>query len=223
MPFLENFEPAVILPRRNSPDNQTPQPDELPVCIIIVLFLILYNKPISSCNTLGDDTEQSLPPGQAKSSKFSPRHLRSSDHMMARRDLRWKLLARQQYAQKQRDAEQKGWSSPNERPADMAPIWTRIGCLKKKNGSKLKRACQFLHCGSRHLSRMLLSVEKLGTVPNTRSQVTLKTPAISTEQNNSLGAFALRWLAGKLSEKSSEKMTMEFWRLATLIAQHCAA
>ncbi|KAJ5938371.1 hypothetical protein N7466_001505 [Penicillium verhagenii] len=146
---------------------------------------------------------------------------------MAQQDLRWKLLARQELAQKQRDAEQKGLISPKERPADMAPIWTRLGCLKKRNGSKLKRACQLIHCGSRHLSRMLLSadlpLQKLGTDPNTLSQITLQAPVAFAEQNKSLGAIALRWLAGKLSEETTERTAMEFWRLAALVAEHCAA
>ena len=227
MPLFKFSEPAVILPRRKSPENQLLRPDELPIRILVVLFLILYNKPGSPSNTVEDDTEPPLLPGRTIISKSSPRHLRSSDHRMAQQDLRWKLLARQQFAQEQRDAERKGLISPNEKPADMAPIWNRLGCLKKRNGSKLKRACQLLHCGSRHLSRMLLSVDpplqKLATDPNIRSQIALKAPAAFAEQKNSLGAVALRWLAGKLSEASTERTTMEFWRLATLVAQHCAA
>jgi hypothetical protein len=227
MPFAENLEPVMTLPRKNPPDDQTPQPDELPICILLVLFLILYNKPTSPFNTLGDDREHSLPPGQTRTSKSGPPHLRSSDHQMARQDLRWKMLARQQVAHKQRNTEDKGLISPNERPVDVVPLWTSLQCLKRKNGPRLKRACQLLHSGSRHLSRMLLSVDsplqKLGTVPNTDSQIAFKTRATSTEQNRSLGAFALRWLAVKLSEKSTEKTTMDLWRLATLVAQHCAA
>ncbi|KAJ5752712.1 hypothetical protein N7520_009629 [Penicillium odoratum] len=219
--------------RRNSPDSQTPQPDELPICILVVLFLLLYNKPESPFNTPGDDTEHSLLPGQMKTSSSAPHHFRSSNHQMARQDLRWKLLARQQVANWQRDAEDKGLISPNEKPADMAPIWTRLQGLKKKNGPRLKRACQFLHSGSRQLSRMLLSADPLlqkpGTVPNTKPQIACKMRAISTEQKNSwaqkdsLRIFALRWLAVKLSEKSTETATVDFWRVATLIAQHCAA
>ncbi|KAJ5752779.1 hypothetical protein N7520_009696 [Penicillium odoratum] len=219
--------------RKNSLDSQTPQPDELPICILVVLFLLLYNKPESPFNTPGDDTEHSLLPGQMKTSISAPHHFRSSNHQMARQDLRWKLLARQQVAHWQRDAEDKGLISPNEKPADMAPIWTRLQGLKKKNGPRLKRACQFLHRGSRQLSRMLLSADPLlqkpGTVPNTKPQIACKMRAISTEQKNSwaqkdsLGLFALRWLAVKLSEKSTETATVDFWRVATLIAQHCAA
>ncbi|KAJ5982750.1 hypothetical protein N7451_012850 [Penicillium sp. IBT 35674x] len=217
----------LILPRRKSPENQLLRPDELPIRILVVLFLILYNKPGSPSNTLGDDTEPSLLTGRTIISKPSPHHLRSSDHRMAQQDLRWKLLARQQFAQKQRDAERTGLSSPNEKPADMVPILNRLGCLKKRNGSKLKRACQLLHGGSRHISRMLLSVDsplqKLGTDPNIRSQIRVKAAAAFAEQKNSLGSVALRWLAGKLSEASTERTTMEFWRLATLVAQHYAA
>ncbi|KAJ5537476.1 hypothetical protein N7494_006955 [Penicillium frequentans] len=213
--------------KNGSPENQLLRPDELPIRILVVLFLILYNKPGSPSNTPEDDTEPSLLPGRTVIHKSSLRQLRYSDHRMAQQDLRWKLLARQQFAQKQRDAERKGLISPNERPADMGPILNRLGCLKKGSGSKLKRACQLLHCGSRHLSRMLLSVDpplqKLGTDPNIRSQIALKAPAAFAEQTNSLGAVALRWLAGKLSEASTERTTMEFWRLATLVAQHYAA
>ncbi|KAJ5533378.1 hypothetical protein N7494_009930 [Penicillium frequentans] len=226
MPFPTKPVPAVTFPRRKSSECRTPRPDELPIRILVVLFLILYNKPGSPSNTVENDTEPLLP-GRTIISKSSPHHLRSSDHRMAQQDLRWKLLSRQQFAQEQRDAERKGLISPNEKPADMAPIWNRLGCLKKRNGSKLKRACQLLHCGSRHLSRMLLSVDpplqKLGTDPNIRSQIALKAPAAFAEQTNSLGAVALRWLAGKLSEASTERTTMEFWRLATLVAQHYAA
>jgi hypothetical protein len=233
MPVSVNFKPAMTPHRRNSLDSQTPQPDELPICILVVLFLLLYNKPESPFNTPGDDTEHSLLPGQMKTSSSAPHHFRSSNHQMARQDLRWKLLARQQVAHWQRDAEDKGLISPNEKPADMAPIWTRLQGLKKKNGPRLKRACQFLHSGSRQLSRMLLSADPLlqkpGTVPNTKPQIACKMRAISTEQKNSwaqkdsLGIFALRWLAVKLSEKSTETATVDFWRVATLIAQHCAA
>jgi hypothetical protein len=124
MPLSKYSETAVAFPKRESPENRTPQPDELPICILIVLFLILYNKPCSPCNLLGDETEQSLLSGRTVLSKSSPRHLRSSDHRMAQQDLRWKLLARQQFAQTQTGAKQKGLISRAEKPVNTAPIWT---------------------------------------------------------------------------------------------------
>ncbi|KAJ5654982.1 hypothetical protein N7490_001985 [Penicillium lividum] len=226
MPLSNDSETAETIPRK-SPKDRTLQPDGLPICVLVVLFLMLYNKPCLPYHTFGNDTEESLLSGGTMVSKSNPRHLHSSEHRIAQQDLRRKLLARQQFAKKQRDAEQKGSISPIEKPADTTPFWTKLRGLKNKNGTKLKRACKLLHCGSRHLSRILLStdlsLQELGTDPNTRSQITLKAPAAFAEQNDSLGSLALRWLAGRLSKESTERTTMEFWRLATLVAQHCAA
>lgn len=218
---------AEALSRRKSLGNRTLQPDESSICVLVVLFLMLYNKPCLPYHTRGNDTEKSLLPGRTMVSKSKPRHLRSSVHRIAQQHLRWTLLARKQFAERQRDTKQNGLISQIEKQAHMAPIWTRLRGLKNKHGSRLKRACQLLHCGSRHLSRMLLSadlsMQELEPDPNTRSQITWKAPAAFAEQNNSLGSLAMRWLAGKLSKESTERTTMEFWRLATLVAQHCAA
>ena len=226
MPLSSYSETVETLPRK-SPGDRPLQPDESSICVLVVLFLMLYNKPCLPYHTRGDGTEEPLLPGVTMVSKSNPRHLRSSNHSIARQDLRRKVLARQQFAKKQRDAEQQESISPIEKPADIAPFWTKLRGLKNKNGFRLKRACQVLHCGSRHLSRILLStdlsLQELGTDPNTRSQITLKAPAAFAEQNDSLGSLALRWLAGKFSKESTERTTMEFWRLAALVAQHCAA
>ena len=228
----------VMLPQKKLLENRTMTPDNVHIRVIVLLFLMLCEKPLLRCTTIGESTAELPLSRKSTASNHSIHRRRSSDPRATRKPLRWNLLAWEGPAQTSRgDIKQGSIALRVKNAADVAPIWARLGGLRKNNGLKTKRVCQLIQRGSRQLFRLLLSSDlpilRLESDEQAHSQkifshATLLKEALVTRntlpsQRYIVGRVLKTWLARKLNRESLEKTPVDFWRLAALVVDQCAA
>lgn len=228
----------VLLHGKTLLENRTLTPDNVHIKVIVLLFLMLCEKPPLSCTSIAESTVELPLSRRSIASKPSIHRRHSSDHRATRQALRWHLSAQEGPAETSRgDVKQGSIALRVKNAADVVPIWARLCGLRKNNGLKSKQFCQLIHHGSRQLFRLLLSSDlsilRLESDEQAHSRkafshATLLKEALVTRntlpsQRYIVGRVLKPWLARKLNGESLERTSVDFWRLAALVVDQCAA
>jgi hypothetical protein len=228
----------VMLHGKKLLKNQTFTPDNVRIKVIVLLFLMLCEKPPLCCTTIAESTAELPLSHKLAASKPSIHHHHASNHRATRQALQGNLFAQDGPAQASRgEAKQRSIALRGKTATDVDPVWARLGGLRKNNGLKTKRVCQLIHRGSRQLFGLLLSLDlsvlrlnsdELAQSRKALSHATLLKEALVTRNTLPSQRYIVErvlkpWLARKLNRESLERTSVDFWRLAALVVDQCAA